>query len=65
MSYFCPAINIVLKNTVHLKMSGVILGICGSFCNASSLLSRFYLNTDEITSLLKNLGKIEWGTTRQ
>ncbi|KAM6283465.1 RING finger protein 17 [Spheniscus humboldti] len=24
---------------------------------------RFFLNTDEITSLLKNLGKIEWGTT--
>ncbi|XP_052668924.1 RING finger protein 17 [Harpia harpyja] len=23
---------------------------------------RFFLNTDEITSLLKNLGKIEWGT---
>ncbi|KFP49813.1 RING finger protein 17, partial [Cathartes aura] len=26
---------------------------------------RFFLNTDEITSLLKNLGKIEWGTTGQ
>ncbi|XP_074938838.1 RING finger protein 17 [Phalacrocorax aristotelis] len=24
---------------------------------------RFFLNTDEITSLLTNLGKIEWGTT--
>ncbi|KFW12248.1 RING finger protein 17, partial [Fulmarus glacialis] len=27
--------------------------------------SRFFVNTDEITSLLKNLGKIEWGTTGQ
>ncbi|KAM6098977.1 RING finger protein 17 [Theristicus caerulescens] len=27
------------------------------------LSPRFFLNTDEITSLLKNLGKIEWGTT--
>ncbi|KFQ47964.1 RING finger protein 17, partial [Nestor notabilis] len=26
---------------------------------------RFFLNTDEITSLLKNLGRIEWGTTGQ
>ncbi|KFQ76030.1 RING finger protein 17, partial [Phoenicopterus ruber ruber] len=26
---------------------------------------RFFLNTDEIASLLKNLGKIEWGTTGQ
>ncbi|KFQ92862.1 RING finger protein 17, partial [Nipponia nippon] len=26
---------------------------------------RFFLNTDEIISLLKNLGKIEWGTTGQ
>ncbi|KFP10662.1 RING finger protein 17, partial [Egretta garzetta] len=26
---------------------------------------RLFLNTDEITSLLKNLGKIEWGTTRE
>ncbi|XP_030333146.1 RING finger protein 17 [Strigops habroptila] len=25
--------------------------------------ARFFLNTDEITSLLKNLGRIEWGTT--
>ncbi|XP_009707104.1 PREDICTED: RING finger protein 17, partial [Cariama cristata] len=25
---------------------------------------RFFVNTGEITSLLKNLGKIEWGTTR-
>ncbi|XP_054680934.1 RING finger protein 17 [Grus americana] len=27
------------------------------------VLPRFFLNTDEITPLLKNLGKIEWGTT--
>ncbi|KFV43360.1 RING finger protein 17, partial [Tyto alba] len=26
---------------------------------------RFFLNTDEITAFLKNLGKIEWGTTTQ
>ncbi|KFR17465.1 RING finger protein 17, partial [Opisthocomus hoazin] len=26
---------------------------------------RFFLNTEEITPLLKNLGKIEWGTTGQ
>lgn len=57
----CPSVNIVLKNTIDLKLSG--LGIHVTFCNICSLLLRLFLNTFEITSSLENLGEIKWSMT--
>ncbi|XP_010283221.1 PREDICTED: RING finger protein 17 [Phaethon lepturus] len=51
-----PQVIYNLKSSVEAELSRV---------NSlkEKISPRFFLNTDEITSLLKNLGKIEWGTT--